>query len=1263
MGAPRNLAAFRGPSRPSGKTFREPTGKEASAKEKRKLPWDLREPATDVHIIPGAHTTLVSLCKFADAGYVTVLDKESAKIYDGEKAIIKVTEEAILKAYRGKSGLWRIPLKHNVVNENTDTVIWARPEEQEYAAHVFELPSAKETIRYMHAAAGFPQKDTWLRAIRAGNFATWPGVSVSAVQKHFPESEETQKGHMKSVRQGLRTTKDKIDKTLRDSEKQEPIPRKQDIFVTTVDLQETIYTDQTGKFPYVSSRGNRYIMVALHIDANAIYVEPMRTRAKENFVDTYEKVVSQMRTDGLKIKKQVLDNEASEEYKNAIKEKGIEYELVPPGQHRRNIAERAIQTFKSHFIAILCGVDDAFPLHLWCRLLPQAELTVNMLRQSNVTPKISAFAHVHGVHNFMRKPFAPMGCAVMAHIKPDKQGSWDPRAIKAWHVGTSMEHHRCFIVYSPATKATRIADTVFFKHRYITVPRYTPEDAVVAAAKQLTQAVKGMVPQESEQEQSLKSLSDLFQRIAEKRRQQADETNNNQARFQVRPVEQRSNNNASGPRVVEDDEETVRTSNRTVDREPIRPPRVGQAKGLIVACPPAQIDTLPKTPPPSQPQRPHLIPPDDEDDEDELQPAPNEATIHPEDRDDPPIGHRYPTRSRTAQVLLACMELHLSTLSPKTLAGRKLPMQLWCDMAGAVMDINGDLLEYRHLIRRPEYKDEWSLQYGNEVGRLAQGMPDRVEGTDTIFFIHKKDVPVERRKDTTYVRVVCDVRPHKENPNRVRITAGGDQINYPWECSTPTADLTTVKLLLNSVISTKGARFFTMDIKDFYLNTPLKRYEYLRFPIKDIPEDVIQQYLLNEKATADGFVFVEVRKGMYGLPQAGLLAQELLEERLGKQGYFQSKLTPGLWMHRTRPIQFTLVVDDFGVKYVGEENKQHLINALQSHYRIDIDHEGSKYCGLNLTWDYPQRCVHVSMPGYVKRALVRFQHEIPKRRQDQPYPHEPPRYGAKQQFAKKSEDSPLLDIKEKKFIQQVTGTFLFYARAVDPPMLTALSALASEQARPTEKTMQRCKQFLDYAASQDEAAITFHASDMILAGHSDASYLSELYARSRAGGHWFLSKDVMYPPNNGAIHNLSHVIKAVMGSAAEAEIGALYHNCKLAVPWRATLEELGHPQPKTPVQTDNSTAHGLLTNRIAPKALKAMDMHFHWLRDREAQRMFRYYWRAGPTNRADYYSKHHPPKHHRTMRPEFVTALKYLKKVKDAASRYAVASKLLARVC
>ena len=136
-----------------------------------------------------------------------------------------------------------------------------------------------------------------------------------------------------------------------------------------------------------------------------------------------------------------------------------------------------------------------------------------------------------------------------------------------------------------------------------------------------------------------------------------------------------------------------------------------------------------------------------------------------------------------------------------------------------------------------------------------------------------------------------------------------------------------------------------------------------------------------------------------------------------------------------------------------------------------------------------------------------------------------------------------------------------------------------------------------------------------------------------------------------------------MGSAAEAEIKALYHNCKLAVPWLKTLEELGHLQPRRPVQTDNTMAHGLLTNKIVLKALKAMNMQFHWLHNCERQRIFRYYWRPEPFNKGDYYSKHHSAKHHVLTRPEILTPLMYLQRTINIGKWYKKLSQLTARVC
>ena len=237
------------------------------------------------------------------------------------------------------------------------------------------------------------------------------------------------------------------------------------------------------------------------------------------------------------------------------------------------------------------------------------------------------------------------------------------------------------------------------------------------------------------------------------------------------------------------------------------------------------------------------------------------------------------------------------------------------------------------------------------------------------------------------------------------------------------------------------------------------------------------------------------------------------------------------------------------------------------------------------------------MPDYVPAALKRFKHERPRKLQHQPHPHALPCYGERKQYATPDDTAPVLGKDVVQYVQQMCGTFLYYARAIDCTMLVALSAIATEQQAPTQHTLDRVHQFLDYTASQDTAIVSYAPSDMILAVHSDASYLSVKKARSRVGGHFFMSSDVEHPPNNGAVHTIAQIIKAVMASAAEAEIGALYLNAREVIPMRVTLEEMGHPQPRTPMQTDNSVAQGLATLNVAPKRLKAMDMRFHWLRD------------------------------------------------------------------
>jgi hypothetical protein len=287
------------------------------------------------------------------------------------------------------------------------------------------------------------------------------------------------------------------------------------------------------------------------------------------------------------------------------------------------------------------------------------------------------------------------------------------------------------------------------------------------------------------------------------------------------------------------------------------------------------------------------------------------------------------------------------------------------------------------------------------------------------------------------------------------------------------------------------------------------------------------------------------------------------------------------------------------------------------------------------------------MPGYIERALQRFQHTPPTRPEHSPHAWQIPTYGAKTQYAPGPDVSPALNAADTTRVQQVLGTLLFYARAVDSTMLPAIGSIATQQAKGTKATMKAITQLLNYCATHPDATVRFIASDMVLHIESDASYLSESKARSRAAGYHFLSakpKDPTKPPQpndspppaNGAINVLCQIMREVLSSAAEAELAACFHNGKEVCPIRITLDELGHPQPPTPIQTDNSTAAGIANDTVKQKRSKAIDMRFYWIRDRVRQNQFHIHWKKGILNRADYFSKHHPASHHRDIRSAYL---------------------------
>jgi hypothetical protein len=238
----------------------------------------------------------------------------------------------------------------------------------------------------------------------------------------------------------------------------------------------------------------------------------MKSRSDSEWVNAYGSIHHELTIKGFKPKLQTLDNEALTDLKNFFTTHNIDYQLVPPHCHRRNAAERAIRTFKEHCMAGLASVDPSFTVHLWDRLLTQAEITLNLLRTSRLHPQLSAAAHYHGIVDYNKTAFAPPGCKSIAHDKPGKRRTWAPHGQHGYSLGPAMHHYRAQNVYILTTASDRIVDTLkLFPHNY-QMPQLSSTDRLLMAAKDMLEALQNphpAVPFASVGDDTIKALADL----------------------------------------------------------------------------------------------------------------------------------------------------------------------------------------------------------------------------------------------------------------------------------------------------------------------------------------------------------------------------------------------------------------------------------------------------------------------------------------------------------------------------------------------------------------------------------------------------------------------------------------------------------------------------------------------------------------------------------------------------------------------------------
>ena len=1177
--------------------------------------------------------------------------------------------------------------------------------QQERGIPVKPLPmeSVGALVDYWYQSFGNPVKSTFLKAVNGWLKDRIPGLTPGRVKryKHRMRSVASAKGHMNQTRQGARSTT-RVPKKRTSKDKSDDNDAADAVIVNIVDRLDMDCTAQLDGTIY---------MFFYHVRTNYIHIEPVESKHATAMLTAYKKGLSFYVAHGAKPTIQRMDNELSTEFREYLKtpEVQLKLDLVPPGQHRRNTCERAIQTGKHHIIATLSGADPDFPLKAIKSSIPGIEISLNLLRQSPIDPSISAYDQLIGLFDFNATPLGPIGCKVLCFENPDVRSSWGPHGKEGYYVGPALEHYRCQSIYISETERTRISDTVAFFPDTLETRTNCSLKRLTRATTLLTRAIAAVSTGDitSRKKGKFEALLHTLQKT----------TKVLQAKHSTAASKQRVSQMttpAREQRVSHDDTVTIQQL----------PPEVP----VTIDTEEPQCDNMPVSVTSVQAELPDESAMRDNNGQDEqpIQSATHDTTnekvslgdecvsttekVPSSDTSGPSATKGNQTRTYDISTMPGTVRkrrakqrgkggptslMHLNTTCKeigralmiqqrfnnhkcgayvsKTCSRRKrvhkrgppaepesviylrhqIANETKCRTqkrdfvrkfnkeaakaryfanSAITLDELGRKLIYTNAVKGPD-KEIWEQAGGDEIIRLVDSHTGK-------FILVSQMI---KGRTATYYNPRCSSKiKNGTMKHRVRGTAGGDRVNYDGDTAAHTASMTTLKLLLNAVVSDPGSKFASADIANYYLGTPLvdkhgkPAVEYMRIHRKHLPQFVIDKYDL-EPMFHNDHVYMEIAKSIYGLPQAGRQSQDRLIRHLREYGYTQCANTPSLFKHKVDNIAFTLVVDDFGIKYTKEADLDRFLDVLKRLYTITEDREASqKYIGITINHDRENNTIDISMPGYIEKALIRFGVTEGKGAKS-PATYIPPEYGKAVQYEKIQADTPI-SAAEKTRLQEIVGVLLYYARAVDPTMLCAVNKLASKQANPNKESIADSMRLLQYAKAHPEATIRYRPSSMQLMCHSDASYLSEAQSRSRAGGILFLGDPDLHHGPNGAIDCLSIIISTVVASAAEAEYAALFIVGQEAASARNTLLDLGFKQTATLIICDNQCAVGIATRSVKQKRSKAIAVRYHWIRDRVDQGEFMVTWEPGKTNLADFFTKNHPVHHHQAMRSKYLHA-------------------------
>ena len=455
------------------------------------------------HVLPQLKGSLLSISQLVDLGLHVTHCSKWVKAVD-------INNNIVLQGPRDtKSGLWKVDLQQ-LTMPATGT-----------AEAAIRLDSAADFVHFWHASYGSPAVSTFVATIDNG-YIRVPGLTATKVRRHLSNTIATAQGHLTATKKGIQSTKQKT-KAYDTNEAPVPedqLPAEKRLWIRVEDIKTgRMHADAAGALPMRARSGALYQIIFYNEDTNYIHVETTTSRGGPQLLSALQRAVTFFNERGVAVKLIRMDNECAQLTKDWVHKEHMSLELTPVAVHRTNKAERAIQTWKDHFIATLATTDPDCPVFLWEDFIEQTELTLNSMRASKTHPLLSAWEALCGKFDIMATPIAPLGTKVLVHDTPENRGTWQVHGSSGFYIGRALLHYRCHNVWMTDTRALRVSNCLAWFPTLVKMPGSSHIEELTAAVTDVRNLLRTMVSENPEilqpgvdirQVEQLREIRNLF---------------------------------------------------------------------------------------------------------------------------------------------------------------------------------------------------------------------------------------------------------------------------------------------------------------------------------------------------------------------------------------------------------------------------------------------------------------------------------------------------------------------------------------------------------------------------------------------------------------------------------------------------------------------------------------------------------------------------------------------------------------------------------